>query len=146
VYNQLQWQLGVLQSWTAREIFELIGLDFDGALAAAGLVPAQHAACKFEWMDLVVSCIDDSGVVKDTHVQRVYFDPDWWDEHLQKVSRIYLNAYLPEKAHPRRNNKAGSCRNYVLNKGRCVGYDGEVEKWGPEWGLDSDGHLEPFAE
>ena len=87
-----------------------------------------------------------SGVVKDTHVQRVYFDPDWWDEHLQKVSRIYLNAYLPEKAHPRRNNKAGSCRNYVLNKGRCVGYDGEVEKWGPEWGLDSDGHLEPFAE
>jgi hypothetical protein len=32
------------------------------------------------------------------------------------------------------------------NKGRCVGYDGEVEKWGPEWGLDSDGHLEPFAE
>ena len=69
-----------------------------------------------------------------------------WDEHLQKVSRIYLNAYLPEKAHPRRNNKAGSCRDYVLNKGRCVGYDGEVEKWGPEWGLDSDWQLEPFAE
>ena len=56
--------------------------------------------------------------------------------------RIYLRRHI----HDATTRQAGSCRNYVLNKGRCVGYDGEVEKWGPEWGLDSDGQLEPFAE
>ena len=140
-YRQVQWQLGILRSWTAKEILGMLGIDFAAVVSAAGKDPAAYESATFDWIDCVVSCIDnETGLVKETHVERVYFNQAWWNENSKKVQRIYLNAFLPELACPRRVDRKGDVRNFVLNKGRQEG-SGAEEKWVPEWELDGGLHL-----
>ena len=77
----------------------MLGIDFAAVVSAAGKDPAAYESATFDWIDCVVSCIDnETGLVKETHVERVYFNQAWWNENSKKVQRIYLNAFLPELA------------------------------------------------
>jgi hypothetical protein len=132
VYRQIQWILAVLRSWTASEIFSMLGLDFDVYLLYAGIDEGtidMYRDDTFDWADLVV------WTPHGTHVKRIYADEQFWDEHLPKINRIYCNALLPEFACPRRPQ--APVRGYRLDKGREMIVNGAVE-WASEWKCDSE--------
>ena len=55
VYRQIQWILAVLRSWTASEIFSMLGLDFDVYLLYAGIDEGtidMYRDDTFDWADL----------------------------------------------------------------------------------------------
>ena len=106
----------------------------------------QHTSRQYSTGSTVcmVSCIDkETGLVKETHVERVYFDQAWWNENSKKVQRFYLNASLPElNCLSKESGQKRRCANlnFVLNKGRQEGFGAE-EKWVPEWELNGGLHL-----
>ena len=83
----------------------------------------------FDWADLVV------WTPNGTHVERIYADDDFWNQHLCKINRIYFNALLPEYACPRRLKEC--VRGYRSDKGRELIAHGEV-KWAAEWQYDAE--------
>ena len=86
----------------------------------------------------MIACIDKDGGEKGTHVERIYYDPNWWEASSKKVMRLYLNGVLSELSESTRRGKKG-VRGFVLAKGReVIGADGEGISWAPEWTLDED--------
>ena len=118
----------------------MLGIDVSAVLETAGMHmdTEELDAARFEWVDLIIACMDGEGNEKGTHVERIYFDQEWWDAAHKKVMRIYLNGMLPELSESTKRGKKG-VRGFRLDKGREVfGADGEGVSWAPEWTLDAN--------
>ena len=50
---------------------------------------------KFGFIDLIIASMDEHGVEKGTHVERIYFDERWRTMHHKKIVRLYVNAVVP---------------------------------------------------
>jgi hypothetical protein len=133
-YRQIQWILSVLRSWSAKEILSMLGIDIEEQMRKAGVqVPSDVDRLKFEWCDFVV------WTPQETHVERIYFDAEWWNVQKVQLDRVYLNGFLPEFACPRRPSKP--VRGYVLSSGREMIIDSK-KGWVKEWSVNDANELQ----
>ena len=118
----------------------MLGIDIAELVAKVGKTIDAEALgnMRFEWIDLVISSMDDQGAEYGTHVERIYFDVEWWNAQKVQLDRVYLNGFLPEFACPRRPSKP--VRGYVLSSGREMIVDGKKE-WAKEWSVNDANEL-----
>ena len=111
----------------------MLGIDIEEQMRKVGVqVPSDVDRLKFEWCDFVV------WTPQETHVERIYFDAEWWNAQKVQLDRVYLNGFLPEFACPRRPSKP--VRGYVLSSGREMIIDGKKE-WAKEWSVNDANEL-----